>query len=66
MVLTVDGNVPYLSIPRDGLVAPKTTRACPADSNFTSTTGAPIERWAHVNMGATHFLSDLSVAKAPN
>eukprot|EP00975_Prorocentrum_lima_P037289 7846584-Prorocentrum_lima.AAC.1 len=51
MVLTVDGNIPYLSIPRDGLVAPKTTRACPAGSNSVSAAVAPIE-----SMGAKSCL----------
>eukprot|EP00975_Prorocentrum_lima_P008534 1822852-Prorocentrum_lima.AAC.1 len=65
MVLTVDGGIPYLSIPRDGLVAPKTTRACPAGRDSLSETTGPIERWAHVHMGAKCFISDSSTAGGP-
>eukprot|EP00975_Prorocentrum_lima_P034501 7252012-Prorocentrum_lima.AAC.1 len=65
MVLTVDGGIPYLSIPRDGLVAPKTTRACPAGKNTLSEITGPIERWAHVHMGAKSFISDPTVAGGP-
>eukprot|EP00975_Prorocentrum_lima_P034343 7219925-Prorocentrum_lima.AAC.1 len=65
MVLTVDGGIPYLSIPRDGLVAPKTTRACPAGKDLSPANQGPIERWAHVHMGAKCFISDSTAAGGP-
>eukprot|EP00975_Prorocentrum_lima_P025598 5383474-Prorocentrum_lima.AAC.1 len=66
MVLAVSGNIPYSSIPSDGLVAPTTTRACPASASGVAAVDAPIQRWAYVNMGAYHSLDDPSIANGPS
>eukprot|EP00975_Prorocentrum_lima_P052217 10939741-Prorocentrum_lima.AAC.1 len=58
MVLTVDGDIPYLAVPREGLAAPTTTRACPASTADVKAETKEIRRWAGVTTGATHFTSD--------
>eukprot|EP00975_Prorocentrum_lima_P031036 6517901-Prorocentrum_lima.AAC.1 len=56
MVLTVEGNIPYLTVPREGLAVPTTTRACPASKERAET--REVRRWAGVTMNATHFMGD--------
>eukprot|EP00975_Prorocentrum_lima_P042645 8957114-Prorocentrum_lima.AAC.1 len=58
MVLTVDGNIPYLAVPREGSAVPTTTRACPASTSNVQAETKEIRRWAGVTLGATNFMGD--------
>eukprot|EP00975_Prorocentrum_lima_P049171 10292049-Prorocentrum_lima.AAC.1 len=64
VLLTVVGKIPYLTVPRDGLVEPVVTKACPAWAAPGEAGWAPglVTCRVHVDFGVHRFLSEVADA----